>query len=259
MTRVLPRTHLPTCSLLHFLAEKGMAGASSDPGDVGQRLGDWLDFRQAIALQSFMGSLDTPSARLTPAASARARVDAGVLRDRFAQVRAALERSIVKGIAPAPGMPRIEWPAAELAHPIDPRTAFDPFRRCHSAHQRQMESVIRSLRAQLRGMLDKGTARHKQLAALDALFENILLEREARQLGLVISGFEKRFARALKPHLKQLLDAAAADEPAPRSDAWLAPLCEDMRTALLAELDLRLQPVQGLIEALTPEEETPSP
>lgn len=259
MTRVLPRNRLHTSALLHFLTEKGMAGVAADPGDVGQRLGDWLDFRQAIALQGFFGSLDNPSTAPAFAPPARVRVDAAVLHARFAQVRAALEQSILRGSAPAPGMPRIEMPSTALTHPIDARSAFDPFRRYFSAHQRQMETVIRSLRAQLRGMLDKGSARHQRLAALDALFENILLEREARQLGLIVTGFEKRFARALKAHLKQLHEAAACDEPAPPSQDWLAPLCDDMHTALLAELDLRLQPVQGLIEALTPEEDTPAP
>ena len=38
-----------------------------------------------------------------------------------------------------------------------------------------------------------------------------------------------------------------------KSAPWLAPLREDLRAALLAELDLRLQPVLGLIEALTQE------
>jgi len=249
MTRVSPRTHLHSSTLLRFLTSQGMVDASVDTGDVGQRLGDWLHFRHAIALQGFIGEVDDPKA--TPAMPT-ARVDAAVLRQRFAQVRTALEQSITEGMAPAPGMPRIEQPTAELAHPIDPKTAFDPFRRYAIGHQRQMDNIIRSLRAQLRGMLDKGTTPHKQLATLDAIFENVLLEREARLLGHIPTEFEKRFAKALKLHMKQLVTAAEADEPAPRSAVWLGPLYEDMRAALLAELDLRLQPVLGLIEALTP-------
>lgn len=249
MTRVQPRTLLHSSALLHFLSEKGMVNAAVEPGEVGQRLADWLDFRQAIALQAFIGSVDDPQG---PPARATARVDATVLRARFTQVRAALEQSIAQGTAPAPGLPRIDMPPPELEQPIDPKTAFDPFRRFCIGHQRQMDSIIRSLRAQLRGMLDKGTAPHKQLASLDAIFENVLLEREARLLGNIASSYEKRFAKALKQHMKQLVEAAQTDEPAPRTDRWLKPMCEDMRSALLAELDLRLQPVLGLIDALTP-------
>lgn len=248
MTRVSPRARLHSSELLRFLASQGLIDASADAGDVGQRLGDWLNFRQAIALQGFIGSLDDPQARQ---ATPSVRIDATVLRRKFAEVRAALERSIVQGSVPALGLVRIEMPSTELEHPIDLKTAFDPFRRFAAGHQRQMDTIIRSLRKQLRGMLDKGSTKDRQLSALDAIFENVLSAREARLLGQIPAEFEKRFAKSLKQHIKQLVQAAEADEPAPRTAPWLAPLCADLRTALLAELDLRLQPVLGLIEAIT--------
>ena len=248
MTRVQPRPHLHSSALLRFLSEKGLIDAAVTPGDVGQRLGDWLDFRHAIALQGFIGAVDDPN---SVPARATARVDAAVLRQRFAQARQALERAILDGTPPAPGLPRIEPPGHELAQPIDPKTAFEPLRRYSLGQQRQMDSILRSLRAQLRGMLDKGTTQDRQLSTLDAIFENVLSTREARLLGQIPTEFEKRFAKLLKQHMKQLLQAAEADEPAPRTEPWLAPLCTDLRAALLAELDLRLQPILGLIEAIT--------
>ncbi|MFM7025376.1 MAG: DUF3348 family protein [Limnohabitans sp.] len=254
MTRVQPRTRLHSSPLLHFLCEKGLIDAAPGTGDVGQRLGDWLDFRQAIALQGFIGAVDDPR---TPPARATARVDVAVLHQRFAQVRTALEQSIVQGSVPAPGLPRIDMPPTELAHPIDPKTAFDPWRRYGLGHQRQMDNIIRSLRMQLRNMLDKGATPHRQLATLDAIFENALQERASRLLGQIHTRFEKRFAQALLQHIKQLTAAAEADEMAPRTTPWLGPLSEDMRQALLNELDLRLQPVLGLIEALTQHKTTP--
>lgn len=255
MTRAPARTHLHSSALLRFLTSQGLVQADAQTGDVGERLGDWLHFRHAIALQAFIGEVDDPSA---VAAQPTARVDAKVLRQRFAQARAALERAITEGLPPAPGLARLPMPEAELPQPIDPKTAFDPFRRYCTGHQRQMESILRALRAQLRGMLDKGTTAHKHLATLDGIFENMLLERETRLLAQLPAEFEKRFVQHLRQHMKQLLAAAEADEPAPRSALWLAPLCEDMRTALLAELDLRLQPLWGLIETLAPNAPTPS-
>ncbi len=255
MTRVQPRARLHSSELLRVLSAQGLVDPGLDTGDIGQRLGDWLQVRDAIALQGFIGEVDAPTAL---PASATARVDATVLRQRFTQVFGALQRSITEGSAPAPGMLRIEQPATELVHPIDSRTAFDALRRYHAGHQRQMQAIIRSLRVQLRGMLHKGSLRHRQLATLDALFDNVLIGREARLLEQIGSAFEKRFARARQLHLQQLAQAAEADEPAPRSEPWLAPLLADMRQALLAELDLRLQPVLGLIEALTHDKTTPT-
>lgn len=248
MSRVFPRAGLHDAELLRFLNTKGLLQLPLDTQDVGQALGDWFDFRQAIALQGFFSNLDSTA---TIQGVACARIDARVLHERFARIRAALEQSIVEGTPPAPTLARIDEPATELATPIDLKTAFEPFRRFALGHQRQMEQVIKGLRAQLRAMLDTGGAPHKQLAVLDALFENVLISREARSLGQIPLAFEKRFAQALQQHMKQLLKAAEADEPAPRTTPWLQPLLDDLRTALLAELDLRLQPVLGLIEALT--------
>lgn len=248
MSRVIPRAGLHDAELLRFLNAKGLLQLPLEAQDVGQALGDWFDFRQAIALQGFFSTLDSTAATLSVAC---ARVDPQVLRERFARIRAALEQSILQGTPPAPTLARIDEPLTELDPPIDLKTAFDPFRRFALGHQRQMEQVIKGLRAQLRSMLDTGGDAQKQLAQLDALFENVLIAREARSLGQIPLAFEKRFAQALKQHMKQLLEAAEADEPAPRTTPWLGPLLDDLRTALLAELDLRLQPVLGLIEALT--------
>ena len=255
MTPAPSRARLHSSELLRVLSAQGLLDPAVDAGDVGQRLGDWLHVRDAIALQGFLDEVDLAHALTAPPT---ARVDANVLRQRFAQVRDALEQAITTGSAPGPGMARIEPPATELAPPIDPKTAFDPWRRFGNAHQRQMESTLRSLRLQLRGMLAKGTTPQRQLATLDAIFEKVLQERETRLLGIITAGFEKRFAQALQAHMHQLIAAAEADESAPRTSPWLAPLLEDLRESLLAELDLRLQPVLGLIEALS-RDTSPSP
>lgn len=255
MTRVSPRAHLHSSELLRTLARQGLMGDALDAGDVGQGLAQWLSFRQAIALQGFIGSLDDPA---TPAPPPRARIDAGVLKRRFAEVHAALEHSIVQGSVPAPGMLRIDRPPLELDQPIDAKTAFEPYRRFAVGHQRQMDSVIRSLRVQLRRMLDQGTLQDRQLSALDVIFENVLNPRESRWLGQIPAQFEKRFSARLRQHLKAAVQAEQADEPCPASEPWLAPLFADMTAALLAELDLRLQPVLGLIEAIV-QHPKPSP
>jgi len=52
----------------------------------------------------------------------------------------------------------------------------------------------------------------------------------------------------LEKHFERL---RKANRETPASDdAWLAEYCKDMQSVLLAELNLRLQPVEGLLEAL---------
>ncbi len=260
MTRALPRAHLHSSRLVRFLTENAMIEAVQVQGDVGQKLGDWLDFRQAIALHGLLNpEPQAPSS--VPAHQRRAALMTPEALSRHVdKFKASLEQSIAQGAPSGTGLTRIDMPPATLDEPIEPKIAFEPYRRFYAAHQRQMENQVRTLRSQVRGQLAKSTPAMQQLAALDANFENILSEREAMLLGKVPKLLEKRFTQALKQHLKKQAEAVAEDANAPRlkPDAWLLPWRQQVRTALLAELDTRLQPALGLLEAFN-QESTPTP
>jgi hypothetical protein len=277
MTRALPRASLYSASLVRFLTENALLAPARQAEDVGQKLGDWLDFRQAIALH---GVLPPDTANATQAAPLPAHVQRmaplapEALAKHVDKVRAQLIESITQGAPAGSGLARIDMPAPVLDEPVEIKTAFEPYRRFVAAHQRQMESTLRSLRAQLRLQLSKHGSAGQQLAALDAAFENILAEREAALLAKTPKLLEKRCVQALKTHMQlqaQAQSAALATETAdaaidnivanpndtPKADpsSWLMPLHQNLRQtlrqALLAELDTRLQPTLGLLEALT--------
>ncbi len=252
MTRAAARAPLNSSRLIRFLTESEMMVAAATSQEVGQQLGDWLNFRQAIALHSLLGQAPTrPSApsRRAPVMSREA------LREHVLKVRAALEQSILIGAAQGSGLSRIDMPQIEWEDPVDPKTVFEPYRRFMAAHQRQMEAVISTLRAQVRSQLSQLPALHA-LAALDAQFENILQEREALLLGKVAKLMEKRFVQALKKHLQNQTntrDAPHPDDQKPNTPHWLPIFQQTLRSALLAEVDTRLQPTLGLLEAFNPE------
>jgi hypothetical protein len=243
---------LNSSRLIRFLTENDMLGAGpSSVEDVGHRLGDWLNFRQAIALHSLLGIAPAPLSAPLRQAPLMGRE---ALSEHVHQVRTALEQSIVQGAAQGSGLSRIDMPRAELDEPIEPKIAFEPYRRFMAAHQRQMEAVISTLRQQVRAQLRQRPVL-QALAALDAQFESVLNDREALLLGQVAKLLEKRFVQALKQHLKKQTEAQASDQhsPALNTTVWLTPLRHELRTALLAELDTRLQPTWGLLEAFNTE------
>jgi hypothetical protein len=262
MTSAPARAHINSSRLVRFLTENALLSAAPAQDHLGQKLGDWLNFRQAIALHGILTS-ETPQAatNTTTATATQARraglMTAETLARHVEKVRADLVHAITHGAPAGSGMARIELPAPELDDPVEPKTAFEPYRRFYAAHQRQMENSLRLLRAQVRNQLSKSTPALQQLATLDAAFEQILSEREAVLLGKVSKLHEKRFAQALKLHLKQQAEAALADTPQATHNgnpsAWLMPLRQALRTSLLAELDTRLQPTLGLLEAFTQE------
>ena len=264
MTRPSPRAHFNSSRLTRFLTENAMIDAAPVADDVGQKLGDWLNFRHAIALHGVLNPEQQP-ATPQPAHLRRAGLmTAEALTRHVDKVRAQLEQSIAQGAPSGSGLTRIDMPPAELDEPIEPKTAFEPYRRFYAAHQRQMETSLQTLRSQVRGQLSKGSPSLQQLATLDAAFENILSEREALLLGKVAKLHEKRFAQALKHHLKSLAEPEKPSVSGPRATTtvtpgiWLMPLQQAMRSALMAELDTRLQPTLGLLEAFQ-QEHTTSP
>jgi len=251
MTKPLPRTSFSSPRLIRLLAALAgevSAGAKSSKPSLAERLGQWLDLSDAIALA---GALATGSGR---AAAAPVRADAAGATDAqptpaadYARVRALLAGAI-DGDGPArPGRPRNRLPAPAGA------ADFLPYRRYYVAHQRDMEADIGDLRAGLRSALTLGAPTQVQLAALDAALETALAERERSLLGNVPWLLERRFAqlRAAAPSAAGIDGDGEGEEETGTSPApWLATFCAEMRAVLLAELDFRLQPVAGLVEAL---------
>jgi hypothetical protein len=143
-----------------------------------------------------------------------ARSDAHV-RD-AAQVRAALARAI-----------------EALPDSADADADFAPWRQHVLALQQAMDAAIGSLRRRLRAALEAGAPAHARLAALDAVLEQAIAPRERALLGGLASRLERGFERRL-----------AAASP--------AVVRRELLELMQAELDLRMQPVEGLLAALRP-------
>lgn len=120
---------------------------------------------------------------------------------------------------------------AAVSEPVRlPDDSFAPHRQHCQALQRHMGLKIATLRAQVRQVLAHGAAPLRQLAELDAAWEHMLAAREAKLLATVPTWLEKRFE-----HL--------------RGTGELARYAPEQQTVLLAELNVRLLPVVGLVEA----------
>jgi hypothetical protein len=114
-----------------------------------------------------------------------------------------------------------------------------------------MNGAITALRANARKALAGQSAAGRQLADLDAAFEKFLSVRERNLLSNIPIMLGKRFDQRYAEHRAALADHSA-DDPATwtQPGSWLEAFCHDAQTALLAELELRLKPVVGLIAAL---------
>lgn len=208
-------------------------GADAPRQDVAERLGQWLNVKETIALHTTQASV----AAAGVAAARRVRsADAGTLhaslQAELQRVRSVLSQSIL---------------ARDPGHKPDPNdldTEFAFFHQRLNDQQRRMELSVDALRGHVRQRLAQSTPQHAQLAVLDQQMEQLFGGREQRLLSQLPAFLKARY-QALRRA------AAAASTPdSPPDLAWLRGFESDFEQALLAELDLRLQPVTGLIESL---------
>jgi hypothetical protein len=227
-------------TFIRQLARIADVGAGPAQQALSQRLSQWLDWTHAIALST---ALDGTPAAGGGIASPSVRAD----EEECALARAALARAIAQ---PGTGAPTAN-PAPAAEGSADATPDFAPFRQRYLTLQRSMQSVTGRLRGRLRDRLAEGTADMARLADVDAVMERALSPREQTLLASVSALLGEHFER-----LRQAGDATVADEPVPQDQpaaaagAWLDVFRSDMQGLLLAELDLRFQPVEALLAAL---------
>jgi hypothetical protein len=207
--------------LVRLLAPLRRAGAPEPTAPIAERLGEWMGWAQAITLSSAL----SPALSSAPASAAPAAAPAGAL-----AARLAAERDATVGPLHA------AW-ARPDAVDVDPAGATDsaPYRLHHRSAQRTMASAVDRLRARVRPAVAAVSPRLRQLAALDAALGEALAARQEELMG--------RLPGLLEAHWRGRRDAPG----------WHAGYAAALHALLRAELDLRLQPVDGLIEALREE------
>lgn len=209
-----------------------------------ERLGQWLDFKDSLALYSALNA-GAPAPPLGSGAASAAR-------QALARVRGALADSIAADGLPRPGEMQLDSRAPAPPSTAEGAADFAPYQRCYLARQRDMSASIGPLRASVRAALSRRSLTMKRLAGLDAVLDQGLAARERDLLATVPVLLGRRFERLYKAHQAGLGEAPTADDRAPwmQPGGWLATFRADMQAVLLAELELRLQPVAALIAAL---------
>lgn len=255
MTRASPRTRFHSSKFIRCLANLGIVDSVDAGNAFAEKLGEWVHFADAITLSAIHSDAIANPPNIRPKAHSRAHAGA---KAEFDRIQALLMNSITKSCSSnssTSAKAHIKLPEPRLELPMDLAAAYAPYRRFYEAHQRDMELSIQPLRFNLRDAVAKASPRLRKLAELDAALEKILREREGKLLSKVPVLLRKHFDRLFKEHQQKLADTQQADNPAVWTQAggWLARFCSDMQMLLLAELELRLQPAMGLIEALNEE------
>lgn len=224
-----PHTGINSTGLVRLLASLGLASAGMGRPSGADKLGHWLDWTDDIALSTALADQGAPAAgghagrARAPSNAAASAQAAQAARSALTGLRAELLQAIT---AQAPQ----RAPAGPPDEVVDPA----PYRQAYQAQQRAMQARSSSLRDLVRQMLLNGGPPLSRLAALDAVLDKALAGRERQLLSALPSLMEK--------HFKALRQA--------RQAGWLEAFGQDTQAMLMAELEIRLLPIEGMMQAL---------
>ncbi len=223
--------------------------ALAPAADFAEHLSRRLGVVDAIALHA---ALDGSAAPLSP--SRGSTPASGGIAAGIAQVRTALENTIASAFAAEAGTTRLRFPEPAALVAGDAGVSYLPCLAFHRTASRQLEQRLGVLRAKVREALSRASPPMRQLAALDEVMEKALASLELSSIAEIPALLEQRFTQLHMEH-RQSLAIVGSDDPHAwiQPGAWLARFRDEIKAVLHAELDLRLQPVIGLAEALANE------
>ncbi|MCF2134050.1 MULTISPECIES: DUF3348 domain-containing protein [Burkholderiaceae] len=254
----------PTASSAPTLVRLLARLAQLDVAEPGQSLPDqlsqWLGWTDAIALSTALNA--TAYGAASDAASVADLGDDASAHT--ATVRTSLIRRIDAACGFATGARHAAKPAALRGASSDAVPDYADFRHRYVGVQHAMATDIGALRGRLRTMLVTRAPDMAQLCAVDTVMEQALAAREHHLLANVPALLGAHFARLrdaaslpappAQTHVPQQACTQVplqtdAPTPAGAPGSWLDVFRNDMRSVLIAELDVRFQPVQGLLSA----------
>lgn len=249
MKHALPRISFNSSPLIRALAELSIVDVPVLKAFPAEQLGQWLGVTDAIALFSALNPDISTRAETRPSDRS---AEGASIRAELSRLQIVLVNSMSADDAFQLGrQARMQSPPSQPDTPIETAAVFSPFRRYYLARQRDMTPPIGALRAKAREALATSSPALRRLAEVDAVLDRALGNRERELFATIPIFLERRFELLRKEHQQAQMETQDKDDPELwiQPGGWLATFFNDMRDVLLAEVEVRLQPVAGLIEA----------
>lgn len=162
-----------------------------------------------------------------------------MLKQDFDAVRQGIEEVIDRSFGDPEKAGRLKMPALKVE---DGAPEYEPYQRFYMAQQREMDYRILPLWSNMREAVAGASPEMAQLAAIDTALGESLVPHAKELFGVV--------PRLLKKRFEQLHDASGEETVSGEVPQWLKTFRTDMQELLFAELEVRLLPVIGLLEAV---------
>ena len=232
------RNDFSSTSLVRLLGQASGLELAPASADLAGRLAPWLHAFDAMTLHGAHQAIELDCAVVAPPPQAMVQQLQALEAD-TQQLQRTLVQAIERHGAPTSASQSSAAHLVALPAAYQSGLDYGPYRRAYSEQQRLMDLKIAPLRDRVRQAMLSATARLQQLAELDRALEQMLAARAARLWQIGPQLMARRF--------EQLRQSAGAPEQ------WLDEFARSQRQTQLAELEVRLQPVLGLIETFRQE------
>jgi hypothetical protein len=241
MTRASPHSPASAPRLVQLLNELALADAELSHRHFAERLGQLIDLPDSIALSALHG-------RLAAVAFAAADTPREEIREEFLRLRGTVVKSVILGFTSGAGSTRTRLPVIAGKEQAAEALEYEPYRRFYVAQQREIDFRTRKLHARIREAAAGCSPQLARLCALDSALGNLLAPHARRYFAAIPKLLKGRFDQLLGGHAEA---TAAGEPPTPELlQEALGQFCREMQELLLAEIETRLMPALGLVEAL---------
>ncbi len=240
MTQLPLQTSASASRLVRLLAGWTEGEKATSAPRFAQRLGQLFDLPDSIRISS--AHVKVRADHFAPPGLAR-----DAVREEFFRLRAAIVRSALRSFIPGTGYARIRFPTPDPEATAAAASNPEPYLAFYAALQRDIDFRCRNLQAATRESVAGFSPALAQLCALDGALADPLAVHNRRFFAAVPRLLEKRI-EVLTEQYRQALPQDGHD-----TDLWartLETLRNNMQGLLLAEIETRLLPALGLIEAL---------
>jgi len=268
MTQSPPHVTLNGSRLVRFLSDLAVTDVTLTHKNFAQRLGQLIGFSDSFTLATRYDELKSIK---FDQSSIPADLQYDSVSKEILQVRKSIVQSIIKSFAPNNGSSpvRNKFPVGTADTLVPQSTAYEPYLRFYTAKQRDIDLKIQTLQTSVRDSVSGISPELAQLAALDSALTDMLVIHQRKVFAVIPGLLRKRFEHLLheyrgleqqRDHSKQHGNKQSDDNStlSAHSQTLLEnfnrQFCTETQGLLLAELELRLQPVIGLIEALNQHE-----
>jgi hypothetical protein len=216
--------------LVRLLRDLQVADAEVSHQHFAGRLARLIDLADSINIADAHGQLRAMAFEPTTASNA-------AIKQQFLRSRTAMMQAVIKGLDPQAGPARSKLPTPETPpSPLDKTAAAEPYLKFYATQQGQIDANVQRLQKRVREAVAGLSPKLAQLCALDTA------------LGDTLAVHSRKFFAVIPRLLQQYFEQQLQAEP----EQWRRfhqQLCARIQGLLLAEIEVRLEPVLGLIEA----------